>query len=353
MDPRQLEQDSGASLVLRSAVVCVALACACTGDSNEIGVAPLSGPFTELPTAFSEISSVVEIDDGRVLIAAMAQKALSIADFATGQTSQLGRNGSGPGEYASMNHLVRLGGDTTLIDDAANGRFGVLVGGTLAAVAIPRRDGAEFIMPRQADARGRLYSQEATAEKDSVAVLRWDPTRARLDTVSFLRNGRIAVRASGSGSEVALTANFPKHPEEDVWGVLGDGTVLIARVADYRVEVATFVGDSSGAATITRSSSRATRSWWSRLSFWARRKPQVHAVYGRRPTTSADGRLWVPRTPRNDDAPEEYDLFDSTGAFVKRVVLPPHCTYIGFGPQSIYIVRTTAAGDVLVRYPLP
>lgn len=315
----------------------VLIACACAGSGTQVDVVSLSGQASELANAFSTITSVVEIDDGRVLVADGEQKALWVADFATGRSSELGRIGSGPAEYRSIGHLVRTTGDTTLIDDYANGRFGVLVGAALTQYAVPRRDGAEFIIPRQADARGRLYSQEPIAEKDSVAVLRWDPQLRRLDTVAYLDNRPIGVSTSGSGSEVTLTENFPKFPPTDVWGVLGDGTVMIARVRDHRVDIRTVQRDSVGPAR----------------SVQMQRNTQIHAVWGRRPTVSPDGRFWAPRTSRNDDAPEVFDLFDARGALVMRVALPPRCTYVGFGTQSIYVVRSTATGEMLVRYPLP
>ena len=53
----------------------------------------------------------------------------------------------------------------------------------------------------------------------------------------------------------------------------------------------------------------------------------------------ADGNVWIPRYAPADDTRSHYDVVDRRGAVVARVDVPNRGRIVGFGPQSIYVVR--------------
>jgi len=66
-----------------------------------------------------------------------------------------------------------------------------------------------------------------------------------------------------------------------------------------------------------------------------------------------DGALWVLRTRPAEDKVPSYDVFDSFGRQVGRVVLPRDTRLAGFGQRSVYLVRTDADDlEYLQRYAM-
>jgi hypothetical protein len=54
---------------------------------------------------FSNVVAVEELPDGRVIVTDPQERTLSVVDFKSGETRQLGRNGNGPNEYTAPQHL--------------------------------------------------------------------------------------------------------------------------------------------------------------------------------------------------------------------------------------------------------
>ena len=77
--------------------------------SSRRGV-PLSEPL-------SEVHSIEELADGRVVISDYRERTLYLGDFRTGTLVPLGRQGAGPNEYSSVGPLARVAGDTILSVD--------------------------------------------------------------------------------------------------------------------------------------------------------------------------------------------------------------------------------------------
>ena len=72
-------------------------------------------PEAEFSEPFSQIVGVRELKDGRVVVADLKDKVVQLVDLKSGVASKIGREGSGPGEYALPVGLFALPADTTLI----------------------------------------------------------------------------------------------------------------------------------------------------------------------------------------------------------------------------------------------
>jgi hypothetical protein len=67
-----------------------------------------------------------------------------------------------------------------------------------------------------------------------------------------------------------------------------------------------------------------------------------------------NGHVWVKRTQKLGNSAPLYDVFDGTGRVVGRVVLPAKTTLIGFGRESVYLIRYDEDDlQYLQRYRLP
>ena len=52
-----------------------------------------------------------------------------------------------------------------------------------------------------------------------------------------------------------------------------------------------------------------------------------------------DGEVWVLRTRSAGDKTPVYDVFDKTGALVKKASLNPNSRVVGFGNGTVYVAR--------------
>ena len=102
-----------------------------------------------------------------------------------------------------------------------------------------------MMQPSTHDRGGRLYFQGPLMSfveqrsHDSIPVYRVDRKTLKGDTIAWLRSGteeEFEVRRSGGK---VTSARLVKNPYRwlDTWGALDDGTVIIARARDYRVDV--------------------------------------------------------------------------------------------------------------------
>ena len=69
---------------------------------------------------------------------------------------------------------------------------------------------------------------------------------------------------------------------------------------------------------------------------------------------SPDGEAWVLRTRSAGDKVPTYDVFDRTGALVKKVMLNQSSRVVGFGKGTVYVARTDDDDlQYLERYKKP
>ena len=346
-------------------------------------VSRLDKPLAEFPEGFSSLTALRELPDGRVMVLERCESMVLRLDFAARRFTQVARTGAGPGEYVRASALWPLPGDSAAIYDRANLRFLVIdptgKPGTFfrAPQNLVTRVGrfavdAPFTV-RGTDGRGRFYARQAgrratargIVEDDSVPVERWDPSSGRRDTVGFYRLLR-----------GGLVKDFTEPPFSPLveWAVSPAGEVAFVYPHDYHVE---FISP-AGARRIGKPNpwtpvrlgrahqqqyrkdqqASVCASGTSRIGFVPNvEKGKVDVVELRAAqepkewpdhlppflrsavSFSPDGMLWVQRTGEVGEAPT-YDLIDSTGRVVRRVLLQPGSRLLGFGEGRIYIVRT-------------
>lgn len=380
-----------------------ALACCLCEAPRLAAQAPLTRqlgpPETEFPEPFTTVSSLRELRDGRLLVSDRRDRTVQLLDLSTGKAKPVGREGSGPGEYALPVGLLALPGDTTLLYDAINARLLlILPDGTPGSVLrLPEPfNPASRGGPRAADSRGRFYYEMARRGQpgsryagSAADLLRLDRKSLRVDTLATLAlpaDRFEGARSLPSGMLQTFT-NKPLAPR-DVAAIAPDGRVAVVRAKDYHVEwiapdrkltfgppipfepvkvteaerkaflesqtrpgtIVVRGGTGAGGSAPRAAPAPAGDPFAGEPVDWPERKPPFLANAA---VVAPDGRLWVLKTGAHDDPFPCYDVIDAGGRVVERITLPPRTRLAGFGAGVVYLVRADADDlEWLGRYRL-
>jgi len=336
----------------------------------------LDRPSAAPAEQFSEVTGLVELAPGRILVADARERRLVVIDLAANRVREISRIGSGPREFRSVseNLLARPGGGAWVVDFAQRRLLPVNADGSLAdAMTMP----VTSMLLRASDAAGRVYGDvmifgPERKLSDSVHVLRWDPATSRVDTLRKVHVGR-------AGMVVQPGGVFRVFRATTAWTVLPNGAWIGLEAESY-VLTEWLDGRVTRTTRLPREQvavSAADQAAW--RAEQDKQRPQVVGQPGARsgsggppeiqfafpahyPAFDADaalrrdsaGRLWIERLLGVGDAPREYDLIDPSGRVVGRVALPAGGRLAGFG-QGVMYVAMKDADDLLTirRYPLP
>jgi hypothetical protein len=355
----------------------------------------LGKPDAEFKEPFTQIGTLRELRDGRVLVVDPRDKVVLLVDFKTGTSSRVGRNGAGPGEYALPARIIALAADTSAIYDPSNARYLLVTpSGSPGEVfrlheSVRASLGGRGSVPRSTDARGRIFFEGSPfttdpsgemRSADSTPVMRYDRATGTLDTLAWvqLATGYARAAAMPNGG-LMISVGMVAFPARDDWGSMPDGGVAIARVRDYHVDhISPSGARTSGSPVqvnpipVTESEKEAWRAERRALAgpqatrnggvprgpvgpppqaeFPAVMPPFVYWSTFARP----NGELWVLRSRKASDEVPVYDVFNSSGAMVGRVALPAKSRLAGLGNGTVYVVRKDEDDlEYLQRYKVP
>ena len=343
-------------------------------------VVALSRPDVRFAIDFSAVSGVRELPSGQVLVSDGIEETVLRIDPRTGRADTLGRAGQGPGEYKAPDALHPLPAGGTLLVDLGNGRLDILGadGRYRESVSIAQGgDGSpKFVIPRSVDGAGRIYFTERSRDPsvDSATVVRWDRGRGTFENVARVGLGNTLTRSSGTPNNQAIAQRPQPFPAGDAWSVAPDGTVFVARAADYHVEWLRPTGVVRGRPvrfTPVRVGAAERQEWADEMSTALRinvenRNGELRTSFSRsggqdrneelegtewpaaKPAFPAGG-AWV--TPEGDawversvaaGAPRLIDVFGPDGALRRQVRLPAGRRIVAFGAGTVYVRHADA-----------
>jgi hypothetical protein len=303
--------------------------------------------------------------------------------LATGQATQLGRVGQGPGEYKTPDRIFAQPDGSTLLTDLGNGRISIFGADGRYRESFPIVQGGggpgqgrpTMILATQSDGQGRLYFQQlGTGGADSLPILRYDRRGPRIDTVAFVKVAPPIERTSGSANNRNVMMTPPVYPRQDAWAVAPDGRIAIVRASDYHVEWVAPTGRTRGQPVSVRAvpiRDGEKKEWMDRMGSgigvsMENRNGEITTTFSRGrggrqgpdPSTltwpdakppfspsgalvTPEGELWVERSVPAG-APREYDTFNAQGAHTGKVIVPARSQVIGFGRGTAYLARLDA-----------
>jgi hypothetical protein len=369
------------ALPVRAALVALAVVCLpATGTAQDIPVVRLARPSATFAEPLSSIRGLRELSAGRVVVTDMIETAIRILDFRSGTSHEVGRQGSGPGEYGMPGELFAAAGDTTLMMDMGNRRLKVITpqGRMLDdGISVREAGGPIPVFPRGSDARGNMYydlsgivapGMQDIATKGQAPLIRWNLATKRADTVTMVNFPAMSPQQAAAGPgrvRVTMGGTTPYQPR-DAWAVSADGRVAVVRYNPYRVEWYTPGG--SQAVSGPPVEYRPVRIGKAEKEAWADRMTQgimVMMQEGRRRTMqpprpnideqewpefmppftgsariTGEGEVWIERSRPASAKRELYDVFDSQGRLVRQIEMAEGRRLIGFGKGVLYAVRT-------------
>lgn len=331
----------------------------------------LDKPQVEIAEPFTNVGTVRELGDGRVIVLDVGNQSVHVVDFRARSVEQIGRSGSGPGEYKSPGLLLPLRGDTTLVADAGNARLLEIGPNAKPTRAVsdawPQGDGRPGTrLPRGIDARGRGYllgrainprPASGVVQADSAALVRSARGSTAEDTLGYIHLSprKIDIKQS-SGAIRSVSIVIPPFPSQDGWVAFPDGAVALVRTTNYRVDWVLPDGRRVAGQPIPFTPVKVTAIDRKKRADnvpepdWPEVKPPF-AYTG--VLAGADGNVWIPRYAPAEDARSHYDVVDRRGVVVARVDVPNRGKVVGFGPKSIYVVRVDDDDlQYLQRFPL-
>lgn len=337
--------------------------------------APTASPREE----FSLVTGLRELADGRILVADGPELRVALLRFDGSQSESIRVLGNGPREVSSVGSLFRLGGDSSLLVDLAARRW-LLLDGSRVARAMTSADAAivstrAFIEsadrhgmvlsrahspPRigrhtysAADSTTLLLVSRSTGETVAIARLRRRPTVesiTRLDSRGEPVEGSTRVVGVLTGEEAAC--------------LLADGTVMVARLDPFRVDIRSVQGVWSSGVVLPDSRVRVDAS--ERRAFAARNRgvtipeeqfPEYLPPFSRGTldllAVNSAGIL-IRRTRSSKVTGNLYFFVDRRGRFVGHLELPAKERVVAVTLTNLYTANENDDGlERVVRYPLP
>jgi len=370
----------------------------------QVATRTLSKPEVEFGEPFSSVTAIRELRDGRVLVTDSKDKIVQLVDLKGQRASKVGREGSGPGEYALPMALVGLPGDTSIVFDPLNSRYLTILPDGKPGATFRLEDGAPppkaasgdgpatgrsiatISSPRGVDGRGMLYFEgspisfgpNGPVASDSAPVMRYDRKTWRYDTLTFVQLPKNSAQIQNSGSggqrnvQIRLGGNSP-FPARDGWTVLPNGSVMVVRVRDYHIDVVSPSKQVTKGPAVAYTAVKVGEAEKQEYRDAQKNPTSIgisRSVENGKVTTGAapippaaepkewpaqkpafiaqngvlatpNGEIWVLRSRAARDDVPRYDVFSSTGRLIGAVVLPKKTRVVGFGSRgAIYTVRS-------------
>lgn len=339
----------------------------------------------EFAESFDLVLSLRELPNGNLLVVDQGPKSLLLVDWKKGQHTAIGRNGQGPGEYQFPGELIPYLGDTTLLVDRATRRLlPVTSDGKMGkTISFPEGFGG-LSEARGADPQGRVYFLASAfgpgggrfdgemKMPDSAAIIRWDRSANKADTVARVKLPDTKVNVQGSSNVRSVMIMQQPYAGQDDWIVTRAGRVGVVRASDYHLDWAgdravsgtpvkwdpvkvgaaekeafmATMRDTRGRFTVTsggpgRASDPKPKESTAEDFTW----PEVKPPFVPRATrVSPEGEVWVQRSNPARDSVPVYDVFNASGNLAARVSLPKGRKLVGLGAGVAYAVRTDEDG---------
>ncbi len=362
----------------RFCLALLALLAACKAKPEVTSIV-LDKPLVTIGS-FQQVSDVVELSDGRLAVADVGAKRFLLVDQ-SGESREIGEHADSIwppdgqlDKHKIPGYVILFPGDTIALVDFGAERTTLWSsqGEPLTAIN-PYRVGGHN-QPLVYDGEGNGYKEDVRSvlgglepgdqvKLDSLNVLRLARSDTFADTVARLKLPAWGDGQFGEQRKIVSTI----FAGRDLFGVLPDGTIWVARISNNAVDWRDPAGKwSRGPERPYEKIAVTEADKQSFLASMRARMVQVGAPAGveikypfadYKPafsagTTGRDGRVWLQRSRAGGDSIPVWDLIGRDGQQAKTVQLPKGTSLAGFGADgTIYLIqRVPGAGQQLLKY---
>jgi hypothetical protein len=322
----------------------------------------LPPPNGRIAAEFSDLTTIRELRDGRVLLFDRKEERLVVVDFATGTVRDVARKGQGPAEFEFVATLLSLPADTTIAADLTR-RWLVLVGDSVVRKFVPEYPALQTALAPLGADRAHVLSIPF-GKSDSASAVLINRSNGDADTITRLaletrRGAMRVVNTPGLGRGVG-GGNVPMRVSETA-RLFTDGWTAIVRVDPYRVDWRA----PDGRWTLGRPIPvRAVKLNSAEKANYLKGRPGLRNATDwptdvppfEDPSTiiaAPEGMLLVKRLPTLVEPGTRYDVINRAGNRRTQIVLSANEHILGFGTNSVYVVATDDDGiQRLRRHPL-
>lgn len=343
-------------------VICLGSAACDSGQTpapgREIAVRTVALSFTNAAPLFvSEVEEVHEDIEGRVWFALYQLPGLMRVRFGEVTSADtIGALGNAPGQFRMPFAVMDApDGGVFALDGVARRLVGFTREGTADAVlTVP--DAVDQYLVRRDTLGNWISALSERTRGDSVPLVH---VSNETDTIARVFTPAATVRIPMGQRSYAAP---PEYAARDLWGVLSDGTVWIARGGthqiDYRLPggARTIAGPRSFAPISSNEADRGLMRGLPAASGVPVEALQYATVKGPfiEARAARDGEVWTWRTQKAPKAEERYTVFRAGETETWDVTLPLYHRVVGLGAQSVYVAEPLEGrGWRVTRHPRP
>lgn len=346
---------------LRTLALLLPLLPACGGaESAAVSVALEPAADTLIAPYAAEITDAAWLGGDRWAVLSPQDRAVDVADFGRRRVATFAAT---PRELEQPFLLFRTG-DSLGIADWQRRRLTLWsLDGRLGS-SLPAADGLRGALPRARDAAGRWYyelrpapGRDGSGNRDSALIVRAAPGGA-LDTIARLAPFDLAevISEGRRRLERRLLSG------QDRWGVLPDGSVWIARVADNRVDWRLADGTAPEGPALPDRVLPITEP--DRELFLGRFDAGLRASVAQVPfaaikppfegaAADPSGAVWLVKSRAVGDSLRHYQVVDQRGRLVGEVSHRGLGHLVALGDQHLLVVEPFERGIRLLRFHFP
>ena len=345
----------------RPAILTLALLLAGCGEQTPPPpVVELHPAGDTIATGFAETVDAAWLGGSRWAVVAPLDVTVSVLDFGTHRSAPLGK----PGEIRNPAQLF-VAGDTLYVGDWGLRRTSLWSLDGRLVRSIPAAPAARGALPEGRDDAGRFYLElapppaaDGSGNRDSAAVAVADPAISRLDTIARLAPLDMAEVMGESGRRFERRV----FSGTDHWGVLGDGTLWVARVYHNRVDIRSPDGRWTEGQSLPDRVLEVTR--YDRELFFRKFPPELRATAERLPMAPVkppfeaafadrSGLVWLEKSRAPADSSRRYHVVDRQGRLQREVRVPGQGRILAVGASSALVAERVRDGTRFVLFPFP
>ncbi|MBA2458108.1 MAG: hypothetical protein H0V43_04020 [Gemmatimonadales bacterium] len=334
---------------------------ACGDPSPPTAIVELASSGDTVATGYADVADGAWLGGSRWAIVAPMDVTVGMLDLAGNRVVPLGGEGTKDLGNPATAFVTE---DTLHVGDWGLRRTSLWTLDGKLVRTVPSFDGARGALPQARDAAGNFYlalaprpGPDGSGNRDSAAVIRVSPDLAAFDTVARLAPLDIAEVAAESGRRFERRA----LSGEDVWGVLPDGSLWVARVYENRVEWRAPDGEWTRGEPLPDRVLEVTR--YDREVFYQRFPPELRGTAEQLPfaavkppfeagLTASSGHVWLEKSRAPVDSARRYHEVDRRGRLVREVRVPGPGRIVALGDGVALVAERVPDGTRFIRFPI-